>query len=121
MEEVEKEMNNFFHKVSDFIGKLFRVDFKTAEGKKKAKERMGIVFSAIATIFLGLFLSGSLTNAGKEYVNLIKTGSPVAYDKVTYDEAFSMVFKSPKWEYISATYKGKQNCSFALTRKKQPN
>lgn len=100
MDEAEKKMDDFFDKVSDFIGKVFRVDFNTVEGKKKAKERLGIVFSAIATIFLGLFLSGNLTNAGKGYVNLVKTGSPAAYDKVTYDEAFGIVFKNTKWEYI---------------------
>jgi len=100
LEEADEKMDDFFGKVSDFIGKIFRVDFNTAEGKKKAKQRLGIIFSAIATIFLGLYLNGNLTNEGKEYVNMIKTGSIAAYDKVTYDESFEMIFKNTKWEYI---------------------
>jgi hypothetical protein len=100
LEEADEKMDDFFGKVSDLIGKIFRVDFNTAEGKKKAKQRFGIIFSAIATIFLGLYLNGNLTNDGKEYVNMIKTGSIAAYNSVTYDESFDLIFKNKKWEYI---------------------
>ncbi|MGL6221620.1 MAG: hypothetical protein ACRC36_26585, partial [Lacrimispora sphenoides] len=95
-ERVEDKLNGF----ADFIQKILKFDIRTPEGRKKGKEWLGILGSAIATILLGMFLSGNFSNAGKEYIQMVKTGTPNGYEKVSYEDAFGMVFKDMKWEYI---------------------
>jgi hypothetical protein len=95
-EKVEVKLNSF----ADFIQKILKFDIRTPEGRKKGKERLGILGSAIATILLGMLLSGNFSNVGKEYMQMVKTGSPNGYEKISYEDAFGMVFKDMKWEYI---------------------
>ncbi|EXG84517.1 hypothetical protein K413DRAFT_1260 [Clostridium sp. ASBs410] len=95
-EKVEVKLNGF----ADFIQKILKFDIRTPEGRKKGKERLGILGSAIATILLGMLLSGNFSNAGKEYMQMVKTGTPNGYEKISYEDAFGMAFKDMKWEYI---------------------
>ncbi|MDR1770514.1 MAG: hypothetical protein LBS02_07750 [Hungatella sp.] len=95
-QKVEDKLNSFTY----FIQKILKSDIRTPEGRKKGKEWLGILGSAIAVIFLGMFLNANFTNAGKEYMNLVKNGSPAAYEKMTYDEVFGTIFNNKKWEYV---------------------
>lgn len=110
-EEVGKKVDGFVGWVSDKL-KGLKIDKSTEEGQKKAKERRSIIIGAVALLLIGNFLNGGITSiipARFIVPHVVKTGTPLDYPNMTYEEAFNTVCKSGKWKYI-----GKQGDNYIV-------
>lgn len=69
--------------------------YKKRSGKK-ALVMIGVLV-LLVVVFMGVV---GVFNGDEKYVEAVKSGHPVAYPDITYEEAYNSFFDSPKWKYL---------------------
>lgn len=105
-----KTVHKIIDKCIKVICEIFEWDYSTDEGKEKVRKNIRkSIISLLILCCVGNFLhyaiddqfGGSGGWSRKKYINMVKTGSPIEYDKVDYNYAFNNNFKKGEWSYVA--------------------
>lgn len=68
----------------------------------KAKKILAVISAVTVVIFGFLSMNPNMLEGSSKYIRMVKEGTPEAYPKITYGNAFDDFFENCKWKYFKS-------------------